>query len=85
MNLELDVETLEFEISPTKTRPMKVDYLSDSREVLIRATLSEEKSISLDTESEEVTLNFRKLDLRLSEVAIREIFEALPPEMLRRL
>ena len=85
MRMELDVDTLEFKISPTKKRPMKVDYLSDSREVLIRATLSDEKSISLDTESEEVTLSFQKLDLRFSEEAVRQIFEALPPEMLRRL
>ena len=85
MTLELDVEALEFKISPTKKRPMKVDYLSDSREVLIGATLSREQSITLDTESEEVTISFQKLDLRLSEVAIRKIFEALPPEMLRRL
>jgi hypothetical protein len=85
MRLELDVETLEFKISPTKKRPMKVDYLSDARAVLIRATLSHEQSLTIDTESEEVTLSFQKLDLRLSEVAIRQIFEALPPEMLRRL
>lgn len=44
MNLELDVETLEFKIFPTKKRPMKVDYLSDSREALIQATLPDEKS-----------------------------------------
>jgi hypothetical protein len=85
MKLELDVETLEFRISPTKKRTMKVDYLSDSREVLIHATLPDEHSLSLDTDSEEVTLTFRQLDLRLSEVAVRQIFEALPPEMLRRL
>ncbi len=85
MTLELDVEALEFKISPTKKRPMKVDYLSDSREILIGATLLREQSITLDTESEEVTISFQKLDLRLSEVAIRQIFEALPPEMLRRL
>jgi hypothetical protein len=85
MKLELDVETLEFKISPTKKRPMKVDYLSDSREVKIHATLPDEESLTLDTDSEEVTLSFRKLDLRLSEVAVRQIFEALPPEMLRRL
>ncbi|HKY43927.1 MAG TPA: hypothetical protein VJM50_12620 [Pyrinomonadaceae bacterium] len=85
MRIGLDVETLEFRISPTKKRPMKVDYLSDTREVLIRATLSDEQSLTLDTESEEVTVSFQKLDLRLSEVAVRQIFEALPPEMLRRL
>lgn len=85
MRLELDVETLEFKISPTKKRPMKVEYRSDSREVLIGATLSREQSLTLDTDSEEVTLSFQKLDLRLSEAAIRQIFEALPPEMLRRL
>ena len=85
MRLEVDVETLEFKIAPTKKRTMKVDYLSDTREVLIRATLSSEQSVTLDTDSEEVTLSFQKLDLRLSEVAIRQIFEALPPEMLRRL
>ena len=85
MRLELDVEALEFRISPTKKCPMKVDYLEDSREVLIRATLSNEKSLTLDTESEEVTLSFQKLDLRLSEDAVRQIFEALPPEMLQRL
>ena len=85
MRLELDVETLEFKISPTKKRPMKVDYLSDTREVLIRAALSDEHSLTLDTDSEEMTVSFQKLDLRLSEVAVRQIFEALPPEMLRRL
>ena len=85
MKMELNVETLEFEISPTKRRPMKVDYLSDSREVLIHATLPDEESLTLDTESEEVTLSFRKVDLRLSEAALRQIFEALPPEMLSRL
>ena len=85
MKMELDVETLEFEISPTKRRPMKVDYLSDSREVLIHATLPDEESLTLDTESEEVILSFRKVDLRLSEAALRQIFEALPPEMLSRL
>ncbi len=85
MKLELDVETLEFRISPTKKRPMKVDYVSDSREVLIHATLPDEQSLTIDTGSEEVTLSFRQLAFRLSEVAVREIFEALPPEMLRRL
>jgi hypothetical protein len=85
MNLELDVESLEFKISPTKKRPMKVEYLSDSREVIIHASLPEEELLTLDTDSEEVTLSFRQLDLRLSEVAVRQIFEALPPEMLRRL
>ena len=85
MKMELDVETLEFEISPTKKRPMKVDYLSDSREILIHATLPDEESLTLDTDSEEVILSFRKVDLRLSEAALRQIFEALPPEMLSRL
>ena len=85
MKMELDVETLEFEISSTKRRPMKVDYLSDSREVLIHATLPDEESLTLDTDSEEVILSFRKVDLRLSEAALRQIFEALPPEMLSRL
>jgi hypothetical protein len=85
MKLELAVEALEFKIAPTKKRSMKVDYLSDSREVIIHATLPDEESISIDTDSEEVTLSFRRLDLRLSEVAVRQIFEALPPEMLRRL
>jgi hypothetical protein len=82
MKLELDVE---FKVSPTKKHPMKVDYLLGSREVIIHATLPDEESLSLDMDSEEVTLSFRKLDLRLSEVAVRQIFEALPPEMLRRL
>lgn len=85
MNVELNVESLEFKIYPTKKRPMKVEYLSESREVFIHASLPESKSLTLDTESEEVTLSFRELDLRLSEAAVRQIFEALPPEMLRRL
>lgn len=85
MKLELDTETLEFKIAPTKKRPMKVDYLSESREVLIHATLPDKQSLSLDTDSEEVTLTFRQVDFRLSESAVRQIFEALPPEMLRRL
>lgn len=85
MKLEVDGEILEFKIAPTKKRPMTVDYLSTSREVIIHATLPSEKSISFDTDTEEVTLSFRQLDLRLSEVAVRQIFEALPPETLRRL
>ena len=85
MKLELDAEILEFKIAPTQKRPMTVDYLSTSREVLIHATLPDEKSIRFDTNSEEVILSFRQLDLRLSEVAVRQIFEALPPEMLRRM
>jgi hypothetical protein len=32
-----------------------------------------------------VVLSFKHLDLRLSEDAVRKLFEALPPEMLRRL
>lgn len=85
MKFEMDVEAFEFKISPTKKRPMKVKYLSDSREVVIHTSLPEAKSLTLDTDSEEVTLSFRQVDLRLSELAIRQIFEALPPEMLRRL
>jgi hypothetical protein len=84
MRLELDVETMEFKISPSKKRPMTVAYLSDSREVLLRARLSDE-TLSFDIESDEVSLSFQKLDLRLSEAAVRQIFEALPPEMLQRL
>jgi hypothetical protein len=85
MKLELEIENLEFKIAPTKKRPMKVDYLLESREVIIHATLPEKESVSLDTNGYEVTLSFRRLDLRLSEDAIRKLFEALPPEMLRRL
>jgi hypothetical protein len=85
MKLELEIENLEFKIAPTKKRPMKVDYLSESREVIIHAMLSEKESLSLDTDEDEVVLSFSQLDLRLSEDAVRKLFEALPPEMLRRL
>ena len=85
MKLELDVETLEFKIAPTKKHPMKVDYLSGRREVLIHATLPDKESLSVDTDGDEVVLSFRHLDLRLSEDAVRKLFEALPPEMLSRL
>jgi hypothetical protein len=46
MNLEIDVKALEFKITPTKSHPMKVDYLSESREVLIRASLAKQESLS---------------------------------------
>jgi hypothetical protein len=85
MDLEIDVENLEFEIAPTKNHPMKVEFLSESREVLIRASLAKQASLSIDTEDEVIVISFKKLDLRLSEEAVRELFEALPPEMLRRL
>ncbi|HZI86847.1 MAG TPA: hypothetical protein VFD48_08430 [Pyrinomonadaceae bacterium] len=85
MNLEIDVENLEFEIAPTRNHPMKVEYLSESREVLVRAGLPKQESLSIDTEDDVIVVSFKKLDLRLSEAAVREIFEALPPEMLRRL
>jgi hypothetical protein len=85
MKLELEIENLEFKIAPTKKLPMKVDYLSERREVIIHATLSEKESLSIDTDGDEVVLSFRRFDLRLSEDAVRKLFEALPPEMLRRL
>jgi hypothetical protein len=85
MKLELEIENLEFKIAPRKKLPMKVDYLSERREVIIHATLPEKESLSLDTDGDEVVLSFRHLDLRLSEDAVRKLFEALPPEMLRRL
>ncbi len=85
MKIELEIETLEFKIAPKKKHPMKVDYLSDKREVVIHATLPEKESITLDMEADEVVLSFKHLDLRLSEDAVRKLFEALPPEMLRRL
>jgi hypothetical protein len=85
MNLEIDVKNLEFEIAPTKNHPMKVEYLSESREVLIRASLPKQESLSIDMEDDVVVVTFKKLDLRLSEEAVRKLFEALPPEMLARL
>jgi hypothetical protein len=85
MNLEIDVEGLEFEIAPTKRYPMKVEYLSESREVLIQASLPKQESLSLDTEDDVIVVSFKKIDLRLSEEAVRKLFEGLPPEMLRRL
>jgi hypothetical protein len=85
MKFEVEVDTFEFKIAPTKKLPMKVDYLSERREVLIHATLPEKESISVDTEVDEVVVSFKHLDVRLSEDAVRELFEALPPEMLRRL
>ena len=85
MNLEIDVKALEFKIAPTKSHPMKVDYLSESREVLIRASLAKQESLSLDIEDDVIVVSFKKVDLRLSEEAVRKLFEALPPEMLRRL
>jgi hypothetical protein len=85
MNLEIDVKALEFNIAPTKSHPMEVDYLSESREVLIRASLAKQESLSLDIEDDVIVVSFKKVDLRLSEEAVRKLFEALPPEMLRRL
>lgn len=85
MNLEIDVEAFEFNISPTKSHPMKVEYLSESREVLIRANLTKHESLTLDIEDDVVVVSFKKVDLRFSEDAVRKLFEALPPEMLRRL
>jgi hypothetical protein len=85
MKLELEIEVLEFKIAATKKLPMKVDYLSGRREVIIHATLPEKESLSLDMDDDEVVLSFRHLDLRLSEDAVRKLFESLPPEMLRRL
>lgn len=85
MNLELDVESFEFKIVPTKNHPMKVDYLSESREVLIRASLPKQQSLTLDTDDDVIVVSFKKIDLRFSEEAVRKLFEGLPPEMLSRL
>jgi hypothetical protein len=64
MNLELDVKALEFKIAPTKKHPMKVEYLSESREVLIQASLPERESLTVDTEDDVVVITFKQLDLR---------------------
>jgi hypothetical protein len=85
MNLEIDVKALEFKIAPTKKHPMRVEYLSESGEVLIHASLPQQESLSLDMDDDVVVISFKKLDLRLSEDAVRNLFESLPPEMLRRL
>lgn len=85
MDLEIDIESLEFKIAPNKKHPMRVDYLSENREVLIHASLPDRESLRLDLEDDVVVVSFKKLDLRFSEEAVRKLFEALPPEMLRRL
>lgn len=85
MNLEIDVEAFEFNIAPTKNHSMKVEYLSESREVLIRANLPKQESLTLDIEDDVIVVSFKKVDLRFSEEAVRKLFEGLPPEMLRRL
>lgn len=85
MDLEIDATALEFKIAPTRKHPMRVEYLSDTREVLIHASLAKQQSLSLDTEDDVIVISFTKLDLRLSETAVRKLFESLPPEMLRRL
>jgi hypothetical protein len=85
MNLELDVKGLEFKIAPTKGHSMKVEYLSGNREVLISANLPKQESLSIDLEDDTIVVSFKKVDLRFSEEALRQLFEALPPEMLRRL
>ena len=79
MNLEIDSDALEFKIAPTKSHPMKVDYLSESREVLIRASLAKQESLSLAIDDDVIVVSFKKVDLRLSEEAVRKLFEALPP------
>ena len=53
--------------------------------MLIRASLAKQESLSLDIEDDVIVVSFKKVDLRLSEEAVRKLFEALPPEMLRRL
>jgi hypothetical protein len=85
MDLEIDVEGLEFKITPGNNHPMEVEYLSESREVLIRATLPKQESLSLDMDDDVIVVSFKKVDLRFSEEAVRKLFEGLPPEMLSRL
>ena len=85
MDLDIDVESFEFNITPGKSHPMKVEYLSETREVLIRAGLPKQESLTLDIDNDVIAVRFKRLDLRFSEEAIRELFEGLPPEMLRRL
>jgi hypothetical protein len=85
MNLEIDVKALEFKIASSKSHPLKVDYLSESREVLISASLPKQETLSLDTEDDVIVVSFKRIDLRFSEEAVRKLFESLPPEMLRRL
>ena len=81
--LEINIGTLVLSVNPALGEQARADYLPDSREVVMSTPFPEPFVIRGDQEV--LVLHIEQVELRLSEEAVRQMLEKLPPEMLHRL
>jgi hypothetical protein len=74
--LEVNVKTLVFSANPDLDEQLQVDYLPDSREVVMTRAFPDPFEVG------ELSLHIENVELRLSEEAVRQLIGVLPPEML---
>ena len=74
--LEVTVHTLVFTANPDFDAQLQVDYLPDSREVVMTRAFPDPFEVG------ELSLHIQNVELRLSEEAVRQLIDVLPPEML---
>lgn len=79
--MELDIGTLVLTVTPALGELARADYLPDSREVVMSTPFPEPFLIKLG-EEEYLKLHIQQVELWLSEEAVRQMVEKLPPEML---
>lgn len=78
--LEVLIKSLVLSVTSSPERPLRADYLSDSRVVVIRTPFPDALEIS---QGEQVlVLDIREVEIRLSEESLRQLAEKLPPELL---
>jgi hypothetical protein len=78
--LEVAIETLQITVTPTLDYPLIVVHSPERREVVIRTPFPE--PLIVDFPHERLSLHYEHVELRLSEEAVRQLFEKLPPELL---
>jgi hypothetical protein len=79
--LEVSIGILALSVNPAVGEQARADYLPDSREVVMTTPFHEPFVIGAGT-PEVLILHIQQVELRLSEEAIRQLIEKLPPEML---
>lgn len=80
-NISVDVRRIVILFNPTPEHPLLVEYLPDSREVVLR-TPRLEPLTEQTSDGNTVSLRFQEFEMRFSEDSIRQLFEKLPPELL---
>lgn len=78
--LEVSIGTLVFSANPDLDEQLQVDYLSDSREVVMTRDFS--TPFLIEQGDEILSLHIGRVELHLSADAVSQLIGKLPPEML---